>query len=314
MKAIVAAHYGDLSQVSVRELAVPGAKPGEVLVEVNAASINPLDLQLVSGAMQGYFPLETPFILGTDFAGTVAADAGVLRRGQRVFGRLEPLPVEGHPFGRTGALGNLVSVPVASLAEMPDSLTMETAAALPTAAGKGWKAIHEAGKLQAGQTVLIHGAAGGVGGFAIQFAFQAGARVIATTSGANLDYVRKLGAAEVIDYTTSDFSSQVQGVDLVLDTVGGDTQDRSFNVLRKDGTLLSIAQPPDEGKAAAASVNAAFVFHTTSRDRLRTLAEQVAEGKVHVEIARVFPIQEAIAALEQVATRRTRGKVIVSFS
>jgi NADPH:quinone reductase-like Zn-dependent oxidoreductase len=313
MNAIIAAQYGDLNQVSVKEITTPATNPGEVLVEVKFAGINPLDIKLVSGAMHGYFPLETPFVVGTDFAGVVSKDSGVLRKGQRVFGRIEPLPGDGKKFDRTGAFAVFVSVPTTSLAEMPESLTMETAAALPTSCGTAWQAIFEAGKVQAGQTVLIHGGAGGVGGFAVQFAHQAGARVIATASGAKLDYVRKLGAEEVIDYTANEFSLLVEGVDLVLDTIGGETQDKSFGVLRKGGTLLSTVQPPDESKAASHGVNSAFVFHTTNSDRLRKLAELVAKGTVHVEIASVFPLQKGIAALEQVATGSTKGKVVISI-
>ena len=297
----------------MQDVAAPHTKEGEVLVQVHAASVNPLDIKLVSGAMQGYFPLEPPFIVGTDFAGVVVESAGALTKGQRVFGRLEPLPVDGNTFGRTGAFARFVSVPIASLTVLPDTLSIETAAALPTAAGTAWQALHEMGKLQQGQTVLVHGGAGGVGGFAIQFAHQIGAHIIATASGGNLEYVRQLGASTVIDYRNQDFTGVVQDVDLVLDTVGGETLDRSFGVLRKGGLLHSTVQPPDESKAASLGVSASFVFHTTSSERLHQIA-QLVEDHIHVEIAKVFPLQESVAALEQVATGRTKGKVLISAS
>lgn len=314
MKAVIAANYGRLDQVAVQEADAPQVKTGEVLVEILAASVNPLDIKIVSGAMQGYFPLQLPFIVGTDFAGVVAEGAGQIEKGQRVFGRLEPLPVDGNKFGRTGAFAQFANVPVASLTGVPDALSTETAAALPTAAGTAWQAIYEAGKIEQGQTVLIHGGAGGVGGFAVQFAHRVGAHVIATASGANLDYVQKLGASTVIDYRNQDFASIVQGVDLIVDTVGGDTLERSFGVLRQGGLLLSTVQPPDERKATSFGVTASFVFHTTSSQRLRQIAQHVVEGYVHVEIANVFSLQDSVAALQQVATGRTKGKVLVSIA
>ena len=316
MNAAIVSKYGDLNEVSVREAPVPRREHGEVLVEITAASVNPLDVKLISGNMQGFFPLELPFVVGTDFSGIVAEaeETSSWKAGDRVYGRLEPFPAAGREYGRTGSLAKYVSVPVASLARVPEAVDLSTCAGLPTAAGTAWQALIETAHLCSGQTVLVHGGAGGVGGFAIQFAKQAGARVICTASKANLDYVESLGADVVIDYQTQDFSARVNDVDVVLDTVGGKVQDKSFGVLRRGGDLLSIASPPAEEKAKASGVTAAFVFHKTDMARLDHIVSLFADGKLKVEVAETYPLVEAQAALTRVASGHTRGKLLVSPS
>jgi NADPH:quinone reductase-like Zn-dependent oxidoreductase len=186
-----------------------------------------------------------------------------------------------------------------------------TAAAIPLASLTAWQALYDAAKLTAGQTVLIHGAAGGVGTFAVQFAKLKGARVIGTASKKNHEFLRSLGADEMIDYTTTKFEDVVQGVDAVLDTITGETADRSWQVIKKGGVYVSILAPPSREKAAAREVRAEHVFVQAKVDELDEIGKLVDAGKVRVIIEKVFPLAEAPAAQESNATGHTRGKIVL---
>ena len=264
--------------------------------------------------MQGYFPLELPFIVSTDFSGTIAEaeSSSAWKKGDRVFGRLEPLPSAGRQYGRTGSLAEYVAVSPASLARVPEAVDLTTSAALPTAAGTAWQALIEIAALRSGQTVLIHGGGGGVGGFAVQFARNAGARVISTASKGNLAFVQGLGADVVIDYQAQDFPAEVSDVDVVLDTVGGETQEKSFGVLRNGGHLLSTVSPPDEAKAKEVGITAAFVFHKTDAARLDHLVNLLANGKLKTEVSGTYPLAEARLTLTKLASGHGRGKFLIT--
>jgi 2-desacetyl-2-hydroxyethyl bacteriochlorophyllide A dehydrogenase len=256
MKAAIVTKYGSVADVAVQEVKVPKIRAAEVLVQVEAASVNPLDVKIISGQMQSFFPFSTPYIAGTDFSGTiveVGASATQWTKGDRIFGRLEPAPGDSIQFSRTGALAEFVAVPAVYLAHVPEAVELANAAALPTAAGTAWQALFETADLKPRQTVLIHGGAGGVGSFAIQLAKSAGAKVITTASQENAEFARSLGADEVIDYTTEDFASKVKDVDVVLDTIGGDVQKKSFAVLRKGGHLVTTVSPRGAAPAGQAA-------------------------------------------------------------
>jgi NADPH:quinone reductase-like Zn-dependent oxidoreductase len=243
----------------------PNPSAGEVLVKVAAASFNPLDNKIQRGYMDAFFPLTLPYTIGTDVAGTVESlgeGGGDFTIGARVVVRTAPTA--------GGAIADYVIVPVDQLVRIPASVSSEDAAGPPTAAGTAWQTLFEVAGLKAGQTVLIHAGAGGVGSFAIQFARAAGARVISTASGDGVAIVERLGADQVINYMTDDFASCVSDVDVVFDTIGGDTQARSFGVLRSGGFLATTASPPDEALAKAHNVTAAFVFHGSDASRLAT--------------------------------------------
>jgi NADPH:quinone reductase-like Zn-dependent oxidoreductase len=314
MKAIVVAQYGGVEEAKLRNIADPTLGDGEGLIRIEAASVNPLDVKLISGAVQGWFPLELPFIVGTDFSGVVLNSDGVFTPGQRVFGRLEPAPPPGQAFGKTGAFAGRVSVRHSCLAAIPETISFTDAAALPTAAGTAYQTIREIGKVQPGQTVLIHAAAGGVGGFAVQFAKSAGATVIATASAANREYVSQLGADIVIDYRSQDFTSVVKDVDLVLDTLGGETHQQSYRTLRNGGTLLSTVAPPDDKTAREFGVHASFVFHTTSSTRLEQFAAAVVDHGLRIPVSVIHPLENAPLALAQIATGHTKGKVVLKMN
>ncbi|TSD85165.1 NADP-dependent oxidoreductase [Mycobacterium sp. KBS0706] len=306
MKAARIHAYGDLGNAAVEEVPVPEVGPDEVLIRVAAASVNPLDVKLIGGGLDTYFPLAFPYALGTDLAGTVER-AGPLaarwRPGDRVIARADPV--------RGGAFAEFAVVPAARIAAAPATLPPAAAAGLPTAAGTAWQALFETAHLRAAQTVLIHAGAGGVGSAAVQLARIAGARVAATASGANADLLRRLGAGQVIDYRTEDFAAAVRDVDVVLDTVGGETQQRSFAVLRPGGVLASIVSPPDEALAQAHGVSATFVFHQTDATRLGLVAGLCDAGSLTVVMDRELALGGLAVALDHVASGHTRGKVLL---
>lgn len=191
-------------------------------------------------------------------------------------------------------------------------MELSSAAALPTAAGTAWQALFETADLKPGQTALIHGGAGGVGSFAIQLAKGAGARVITTTSQENAEFARSLGADEVIDYTGEDFASKVREVDLVLDTIGGEVQEKSFAVLRKGGHLVTTVSPPDEVRAQSLGLKATFVFHCSNGVRLTRIVDLCASKKLHIEVSHTYSLADVGSALAKVSSGHNRGKLLVS--
>ena len=292
----------------VEDVTSPAIGVDEVLVRVAAAALNPLDTKMQTGAMHGFFPVEFPYTLGTDLAGTieqVGSNVTGWRAGDRVVARTDP------PKG--GALAELAVVPASYLAKVPTSVAIEAAAGVPTAAGTAQQALFEVAGLRAGQSVLIHAGAGGVGSFAIQLARSAGARVIATASGDGLAIAQRLGADQVIDYRAQPFENLLSDVDVVLDTVGGDTQARSFGVLRRGGYLASTVAPPDEALATAHGVSASFVFHQSDAARLSKLLDMVVAGKLEVRVDRIVPLEGLPDAFGYQASGRARGKIVLTM-
>ncbi|NTA40309.1 NADP-dependent oxidoreductase [Agrobacterium salinitolerans] len=292
----------------LQDVAVPEPTDGEVLVRIAAAALNPLDVKLQRGQVHAYFPLTFPSAMGTDLAGTIEKTGSLASRwrmGDRVMARLDPT--------KGGAFAEYAIVPEDQLVIGPKDLHFSNAAALPTAAGTAWQALVETADLQAGQSVLVHAGTGGVGSFAIQFARGLGARIIATASGDGVEMARELGADQVIDYRTEDFATKVSDIDVVLDTIGGETQQRSFDVLRSGGKLVSTVAPPDPALATAHKVEGAFVFHASSAKRLSDLIKAIGAKGHSALIDGVFPIASFAEAFERQASGRARGKIILSF-
>jgi NADPH:quinone reductase-like Zn-dependent oxidoreductase len=306
--------YGEIANAIVEEVLVPTIGLDAVLVEIEAASVNPLDVKLIGGNLHAYFPLAMPYALGTDLSGAVV-DAGPLairwKKGDRVIARLEPGPGVGPEFSRGGAFAEFASVPAKHLALAPAKLDLAAAAGLPTAAGTAWQALFEAARLQPGQIVLVHAGAGGVGSFAIQLAKYIGASVVSTTSSANAELVRGLGADRVIDYQTEDFSASLRDVDVVLDTVGGPTQEKSHRVLKRGGSLVTVTTPPDQELAKAHGVIAVRVGHQSDASRLDLISGLCDAGALRVVVDRSFPLSEVQAALALSASGRARGKILL---
>jgi len=293
----------DVLAIGERSLRAPG--PGEATVHVEAASVNPLDLKIIAGYMQQIFPVEFPYVPGTDFSGVIAsvgAQVTRLKPGDRVFGRTAP--------GAGGAFAQTLVIAADDLCLIPAQMSAEQAAAVPTAFGTAQQALFEVGQLARGQRVLIHAAAGGVGSMAVQLAHQAGACVIATASRQNIELVTSLGADEVIDYRTQDFA-KTRDVDLVLDTLGGDSLTQSWSVLRAGGRIVSLVEfdiKPTIGHSGES------VFFASATPFLSQAAQLFQAGELQVITDSIYPLSDARSALEKVATGHARGKVVIRVS
>ena len=314
MKAIRIHEYGGMERVVVDEIPTPEIADDEVLIRVAAASVNPLDLKLIGGLIDAYFPLTMPYAVGTDLSGTVVrvgALAQIWKPGDRVIARLEPGPGLGPAYSRGGAFAEFAAVPARHVATAPSSQTLAATAGLPTAAGTAWQALIETAGLKTGQTVLVHGGAGGVGGFAIQIAKRVGATVIATASANHAPLVRELGADRVIDYRDEDFSASLRDVSVVLDTVGGETQTRSYAVLRSGGWLVSVAAPPDQERAKSYGVTAVRVGYQTDGARLGLISGACDRLGLRVVVDRAFPLANSRDALAYSTSGHASGKILL---
>ena len=240
MKAFIIDRYGKNDGIRVGEMPDPEVRDDDVLIQIHAASVNPLDSKIKDGAFKLILPYRLPLILGNDLAGVVIQVGSHVRRfkrGDEVYARTDK--------NRIGAFAEFISIREDSVALKPKRLTMEEAASIPLVGLTAWQALIERANLKKGQKVLIHAGSGGVGTFAIQLAKHLGATVATTTSTANLEWVKRLGADIVIDYKKDDFETIVRDCDMVLDTLGGVTLEKSLRVLKPGGKLIGIAGPPD---------------------------------------------------------------------
>jgi NADPH:quinone reductase-like Zn-dependent oxidoreductase len=302
MKAVCIHSFGGPEVLRLEEVRTPEPGADEMLVRVYAAGVNPADWKIREGYL-GSFPL--PAILGRDFSGVIEMTGSEVRgfhAGDAVFGEAAP---------GSGSYAEYVLVKQSHAAHKPAALDHVQAASLPVASITAWQALFDAADLRAGQKALIHAAAGGVGGFAVQFAKWKGAQVIGTASAESADYVRQLGADEVIDYRIARFEDIVHDVDMVLDTIGGDTQDRSWRVLKQGGILVSTVQPPAQEKAAAHGVRGLMIRQGPRGDQMAEIAELVASGRIQVRIEREFPLSEVQQAQEMSQSGHTHGKIVV---
>lgn len=299
MQAVEVAPDGSLS-VQVRPVPKPGA--GEVLVRVRAAGVNPVDWKIAQRRV-GLVP-------GADVAGTIDS------LGEGVSGVAVGDAVLGWAR-QSGSYAEFAVVPVASLAKKSKALSFEQAAGVPIVGETAYRSLHEAVKLRKGQTILIHGAAGGVGSAAVQIAKAAGARVIGTASPNNHDFLKSLGADQVIDYRSQRFEDVVKDVDVVLNTVDSETATRSIKVLREGGTLVSIAGSPDAAACAAARVTCTRPNRDTgasNAEMLARLMELADAGKFKVNVEEGFAMADAAKAWEKSRAGHTRGKLVIKVS
>jgi NADPH:quinone reductase-like Zn-dependent oxidoreductase len=306
MNAVRIHRYGGPDVLTYEEAQRPVAPAGEVLIRVHATSVNPFDTVVRAGFATDYFDHKLPLILGTDAAGTVEEVGGgveMFSPGDEVYARAG--------VSRDGSYAEYVAVPADDVAKKPKSLDYIHAAALPHVILTAWQALLVAGNVSEGQTVLIHGAAGGVGHVAVQLAKLQGAQVIGTAS-INIDFLDELGVDQVINYSTTRFEDVVGDVDVVLDTMGGDTLDRSWSVLKPGGMLVSAVQPPSEETAVAKGVRQAMIFSAPPiGPTLTEVAAMVDEGKLRPEVSRVLPLADIRQGHELIETRHTRGKIAI---
>jgi NADPH:quinone reductase-like Zn-dependent oxidoreductase len=306
MKAIRFHNYGGPEVLKYEEAPRPAPGPGEVLVRVHAAGVNPVDWKVREGYLKDFLRQTLPVIPGWDVSGVVEeTGAGVsgLKPGDEVYSRPE--------LSRNGAYADYLVVREAELARRPKSVDHVHAAAIPLAALTAWQSLFDAASLQPGQTVLIHAAAGGVGHFAVQLARWKGARIVGTASPHNHAFLRELGADETIDYTTTRFEEAVRDVDVVLDTIGGDTQERSWKVLKKGGMLVSILSPPSPKLAAAHGARPAHVFVQPNAAQLTEIAKLVDGGKLKAVVETVLSLPETRRAQDLSQAGHVRGKLVL---
>jgi len=309
MKAVRIHEYGGLEVLQYEDAPRPRPQAGEVVVRVHAAGVNPIDWKVREGYMKDLWRHKFPLILGWDLSGVVEeigtdpAAAGRFKKGDEVYSVPDA--------SRDGAYAEYIVVRESELALKPKSLHHVHAAAVPLAAVTAWQALFDAGQLVSGQRALIHGGSGGVGHVAVQLAKWKGAHVLATASTKNQELLRELGVDEPIDYTKQKFEDVARDVDLVLDLIGGETQERSWSVLKKGGVLLSLVQPPSVEKAKALGVRAAFVAGHPSGEQLAEIAKIIDSGKLAPVIDRILPLSEARRAHQLSQSGHTRGKIVL---
>jgi len=309
MKAAQLTTYGGKDAIVINETEKPKPASGYVLVAAQAAGVNPFDVSVRTGKYKEVIPIELPATLGSDVAGVVEElGEGVTgyEVGQEVYGMANA--VKGQ-----GSFAEFVPVSVKQLVSKPKSVDFVTAAALPLASSSAYQGIVDHIGVKTGQKILIHGGAGGIGALAIQIAKDLGAYVATTVSNNDVDYAKQLGADEVIDYNTQNFSEIIREYDAVFDTVGGETNKKSYAVLKPGGILVSMVDSFDEKLVKETGINYIQQTTVTSIDTLNKIAELVDSGKLKVNVDKVFPLDQTAEALEYLKTGHPRGKVALKI-
>ena len=308
MKAVRVHRFGPPEVIALEDVPKPEPNNGEVVVEVKAAGIGPWDALIRSG--KSALPQPLPLVLGSDLSGVIdSIGPGVeqFKVGDEVFG------VTNERF--TGAYAEYALAKAAMIAPKPKSLNHTHAASVPVVAVTAWQMVFDFARLSSGQSVLIQGGAGNVGGYAVQFAKLAGALVIATASAKDVSYVRSLGGVGVIDYRATRFEERVKETDAVIDTVGGDTLDRSYGVLKRGGIVVSSAAQPSNEKAEHHGVRAVFFLVQVTTERLRKIAELIDAEKLRTEVGEVLWLDEARKGHEMVeGAPHRRGKIVIKVA
>jgi NADPH:quinone reductase-like Zn-dependent oxidoreductase len=333
MKAFIVDRYGKNVRLRAGDMPEPELRADEVLVEVHATSVNPLDFKIRNGDFKLFMPARPPFVLGHDVAGVVVrvgASVKDFKIGDEVYASPDDFQV--------GTFAEFVPVKASSLAIKPKNITMEEAASLPLVALTAWQILVERAMLSAGQKVFIQAGSGGVGTIAIQLAKHLGAKVATTTSTANVEWVKNLGADVVIDYKQADFEKELSGYDLVLNSQDSATLGKSFNVLKSRGQVISISGPPDaefaeaqklawpfkqlmrllsfsaKKKAKSRNASYSFLFMKASGEQLRQIAALVESGVIRPIVDKVFPFESTNEAMDYVESGRAKGKVVIKVA
>jgi NADPH:quinone reductase-like Zn-dependent oxidoreductase len=308
MKAVRVHSFGPPEVISVENVSKPEPADGEVVVQVKAAGVGPWDALIRRG--KSALPQPLPLTLGSDLSGVVhSIGPGVegLEIGDEVFG------VTNERF--TGACAEYAVTKATMIAHKPKTLNHTHAASVPVVAVTAWQMVFELARLSSGQSVLIHGGAGNVGGYLVQLAKRAGAMVITTVSAKDTSYARSLGAYGVIDYRARRFEEQVKEIDAVLDTVGGDTLDRSYGVLKRGGTIVSSAAQPSTEKAEQYGVRALFFLVQITTERLKKVAELIDAEELKTEVGEVLWLDEARQGHQMLeGAPHRRGKIVIKVA
>lgn len=316
IQAIRVHQYGGPEQLVLEQIPCPEPQAGEALLRVHAAGVLPADWKMRQGFFRDFAPVTFPFVPGSAVAGIVekiGPGVTTFQEGQAVFGRSTRGAYTGYTIVEVEPPA-LKPGTFSLLALKPEALSFDEAATISGGATTAWQALFADGALQEGQRVLIHGAAGGVGSFAVQFARWKGAHVVGTVSTTNLAFVRSLGAETVIDYTTTPFEQVVHDVDLVLDTIGGETLRRSFEVVKRGGTLVSLLERPARELAQERGIRAMKNAALPTSEHLRAIAQLIEEGQVKPAIARTFPLSQAPQAQELSQSGHGRGRIVLHIA
>ncbi|MFD0048498.1 NADP-dependent oxidoreductase [Actinomycetes bacterium NPDC127524] len=308
MKAIVIEQYGGKEQLKEAEMKKPEAGENEIIIKLEATSINPIDWKLREGYLKEMLPFEFPIILGWDAAGTVdSIGSGVtdFKPGDRVFAR--PATTNRGTYAEYAAVDDILA------AKIPDNVSFEEAASIPLAGLTAYQALFDFGEVKEGDKVLIHAGAGGVGSLAVQLAKNAGAYVATTAGTQNVEFMKSLGADEVIDYKKQDFEKILHDYDFVLDSMGGEIQEKSFSVLKEGGKMPSLVSEPDKELAEKKKIKAASIWLNPNGQQLEELAKLMEEGKLKAIIGETFPLSaEGIRqAHEKSESHHAKGKIVI---
>jgi len=309
MKAVVIHAYGGPEVLKLEDVPRPEPKEDEILIRVVAVSVNPVDVAIRKGYLAELIGDKLPLIPGMDAAGVVektGAKISKFKAGDSVYAFFT--------LASEGGYAQFVVAKESEAAPKPKALTYAQAAAVPAAASTAWQVLVDTAKLSAGQTALIHGGSGGVGHFAIQIAKARGAKVIATASAANQDFLKQMGADQTVDYTKAKFEDVAKDVDVVLDTVGEDTLKRSYGVVKKGGIIVSIVDELDQAALDAHGIRGVTLRSTPKASVLEELTRLIDAKKMTPIVSQVLPLAEVAKAQEQIATHHTRGKIVLQVA
>jgi NADPH:quinone reductase-like Zn-dependent oxidoreductase len=309
MKAVVLRSYGGPEVAKLEDVPRPEPKDDEILIRVVAASVNPVDVAIRKGYLAELIGNKFPLIIGMDAAGTVEKTGAKVTRF-----KVGDAVLAFFTLASQGGYAEFVTAKESEAALKPKQVTFAQAAAVGAAGSTAWQALIETAKVSSGQTVLIHGGSGGVGHFAIQIAKARGAKVIATASTANQDFLKQMGADVAIDYSKTKFEEVAKDVDVVLDSVGRDTLKRTYDVVKKGGIIVSIVDEPAQAELDAHGIRGVTLRASPKADVLEELARLMEAQKLTPSISQTFPLADFSKALDQIATRHTRGKVVLQVA
>ncbi|MET4084150.1 NADPH:quinone reductase-like Zn-dependent oxidoreductase [Pedobacter sp. UYP30] len=306
MRAIRLNEYGSVDKLKLENIPRPEPKDKEILIKVHAAGINPVDWKIIEGKASDKFPIKLPITPGWDLAGVieeVGKSVKSFRAGDEVFCKPD--------LDRDGAYAEFIVVPEHIVSYKPTNISFTDAASVPLAGLTAWQGLFQYGNLKKGEKVLIHAASGGVGSLAVQFAKSKGAYVIGTCSTDNVSFVNKLGADEVIDYTKQNFEDDLKEIDLVFDTIGGETQQKSLLVLKEGGRLISIVGAQFEQEAKAKNIRLEAFMSKPNKSQLDEIAALIQDGSVIPAVSGVYSLEETAQALRESANGHVRGKLVL---
>ncbi|MEI2273559.1 NADP-dependent oxidoreductase [Sphingobacterium sp. ML3W] len=305
MKVIQFNNYGDSSVLHLNEISLPKLGAKDVMIKISAVSVNPLDIKLRNGEMKNFMPISFPFIPGLDVAGTVekvGEKVTKFKKGDKVFATT---------FGNT--YSEYVSLEESIISRMPKNLDFVESAAAAIPLTTAYTILLQEGNLKAGQTILVHGAAGGVGHVLVQMAKNLGAKVIATATGEGLEFVKSMGVSEVLDYKFDHRLQNIDSLDMVIDLVGGETHFQSYNKLKPRGILLSTVMPGSEELANKFGITTKFVNAVPDSKKLDFGVKYIENGNIKIKVFRKFSLTDAAVAQDFVGQERILGKVVLEI-